>query len=242
MLLDRGRNREDRERHHGRDIGLHDAERTDAVDPHHRRRRIADNAAGAAGVGGRYDRNEIADMDLPPKDVTRDRAPDQRSGDVIEKTRQHENDDEKEDAAFPVIGQHGRHFVRYPAFLEVSRQNGKPHQQQEQVRQRDPLVRHVASEPAPPCAGLESGEADFVADDGDEADKRDRKRMTMKQRDAEQNEPEENEIEGNSSNQDRIGHRALIPADFGEPSPAKRHSPTKRPYLPRANKSDSSRL
>ena len=64
MLLERCRNAEDQQRDRCRDIGLGNLERADAVDPHHGRRGVADDAAGAAGVGRRDDRGEIADMDL----------------------------------------------------------------------------------------------------------------------------------------------------------------------------------
>ena len=96
----------------------------------------------AAGIGGCDDRGQIADVNLSTEDVARHRSPDERGRDIVEEARQNEDDDEKDSAAFPVIRQQGRHLIRNPALLEMPRQQSKSHQQQEQIGQRDPLVRH----------------------------------------------------------------------------------------------------
>ena len=209
MLALRGRNRKDRERHDGRDICLQHTERADAVNPHHRRCRVADHTSSATSIGGCNDRGQIADVNLPPKDVARHRAADQRSRDVIEEARQNEDYDEKDDAAFPVIGQHGWHLIGNPTLLEVPRQNGKSHQQQEQVGQHDPLVGHVIAKAGHSRAELESGKTDLVADDHCKAGHGDHERMPVKHRNTEQHKPKEDEIERYSNDQNRIGHRIL---------------------------------
>src|SRR6185437_15422649 len=63
-LLERGRNAENHQRDRGRDVRLEDGQRRHAVDPHHRRRRVADDAARAARIRCRDDRGEIADVYL----------------------------------------------------------------------------------------------------------------------------------------------------------------------------------
>ena len=105
MLLERRRNGEDRKRDDGGDIGLHHRQRTDAVDPHHRGRGVADDAAGAAGVRRRDDRGEVADVDFAAEHMARHGAADQRRRDVVEEARQHEHDHQQRDAALPVVGQ-----------------------------------------------------------------------------------------------------------------------------------------
>ena len=56
MLLERGGNAVDQESRYGCDVCFDDAQRTDAVDPHHRRGGVANHAARAAGVGRGDDR------------------------------------------------------------------------------------------------------------------------------------------------------------------------------------------
>ena len=179
LLLNRRRHGEDQHGDDGGDIGLHDRERTDAGDPHHGGGGVADDAAGAAGVRGRDDRREIADVNLALEYVPRNGAADQRGGDVVEEARQHEHQDEQHDAALPVVRQQRRHLVRNPAFLEMPRQQRKPHQKQEQIAQSDPLMRHVVAEAGEARAVLETGEDQFVDDDRGKAGKRDLKRLVM---------------------------------------------------------------
>ncbi len=62
MLLERGGNPKISKCHARGDIGMEDILRSDAGNPHHGGRGIAHHAAGAAGVGGRHDGREIADM------------------------------------------------------------------------------------------------------------------------------------------------------------------------------------
>ena len=166
MLLQRCRHREDQQRDDGRDIGFEHAERTDAGDPHHGGRGVADDAAGAAGVGGRDDRGEIADMDFALKYVPGHRAADQCRRDIVEEARQHEHQHQQHKAALPVVRKQRRHLVGHAALLEMPRQQRKPHQQQEQIGQNDPLMLHVQAEAGEAGAGFEAGEGQLVDDDG----------------------------------------------------------------------------
>ena len=81
----RRRNAEHDERDAGRDVGVQDLDGRDAADPHHRRSRIADDAARAARVRGRDDGHEVTDAHAPAKQRVRHRAADQRGRNVVEK-------------------------------------------------------------------------------------------------------------------------------------------------------------
>jgi hypothetical protein len=70
-------------------------------------------------------------------------------------------------------------------------------------------VGHVIAKAGYSHARLESGKTDLVADDYCKTDQGYKKRMTVKQRNAEKHTREENEIEGYSNDQNRIGHRIL---------------------------------
>ena len=89
VLLQRRRNAEDDEGDSGRDKGLEHAERAHAVDPHHGRGGVANHASRAAGIGGRDDGREIADVHLAAEHLLRHGAADQGGGDVVEKARDH---------------------------------------------------------------------------------------------------------------------------------------------------------
>ena len=145
LLLDRRRHGEDQHRDDGGDIGLDDRERTDACDPHHGGGRVADDAAGAAGVRGSDDRREIADVNLAPEDVPRNGAADQGRRDLSRKlTDEHQH--QQHDAALPVVRQQCRHLIGNPAVLEVPGEQRKPREQPEQIRNYHPFVRHQAAE------------------------------------------------------------------------------------------------
>ena len=176
VLLERRRDAVDQEARDRRDIGLEHRQRADAVDPHHGGGGVADHAAGAAGVGRRDDRGEIADVDFALEHVARHRAADQRGRDVVEEARQHEHDGEQREPALPAVGQERRHLVGNAAVLEMPRQDRKAHQQQEQVREDHPFVLHVQAEAGQSGAELEAGEDQLVEDDRGEAGERDLKR------------------------------------------------------------------
>ena len=82
-------------------------ERRDAADPHHRRRRVADDTARPTRVGRRDDAGQVADVDLLEERVSH-RAADHRAGDVVEERGEHEDDHEEEKGALPIVGQHTR--------------------------------------------------------------------------------------------------------------------------------------
>ena len=195
MLLDRRRNAVDKETRYRSDIGFDDAEWADAVNPHHRGCRVADDAAGAAGVRRCDDGSEIADMHLALEDMASNRAADQGRCDVVQKARQHEDDHEQQEPAGPTVRQEPWHLVWDAAVLEVPRQDCKAHQQQEQVGQGHPLVVHLQHETAESLALPEPGEEQLVDGDHREPGQRDLQRLVMKDRDAEQRQAEQNEID-----------------------------------------------
>ena len=203
MLLQRCRDAVDQEARYRRHIGLQDGQRADAVDPHHGRGGVADHAARAAGVRGRDDRGEIADVDFALEHVARHRAADQRGRDVVEEARQHEHDGEQREPALPSVGQERRHLVRNAAVLEVPGQDRKAHQQQEQVREDHPFVLHVQAEAGQSGAELEAGEDQLVQDDRGEAGERDLKRAVVEERHAKQGHGEQDEVDRDAEDVDR---------------------------------------
>ena len=108
-------------------------------------------------------------MNLALEHVPRNGAADQGGCDVVEEARQHEHQDQQHHAALPVVRQQCRHRIRNPALLEMPGQQRKPHQQQEQVAERDPLMRHVVAEAAEAGAVFEAGEDELVDDDDGKA-------------------------------------------------------------------------
>ena len=194
MLLDRGGNAVNQEARDRRDIGFDDAEWADAVDPHHRRGGVANDAAGTAGVRRCDDGGEIADMDFALEDMPSHRAADQGRCDVVEKARQHEHDGEQHKPAGPTVRQERWHLVRDAAVLEVPRQDRKAHQQQEQVGEDHPLVVHLQHEAAEALSLPEAGEEQLVDGDHRKPGQRDLQRLVMEDRDAEQRQAEQNEI------------------------------------------------
>src|SRR3954466_3442709 len=130
--------------------------------------------------------------------MSRHRAADQGRGYVVQKARQHKDEDEEDDATAPIVRKQRRHFVRDPAFLEVPRQNRKSHQQQEQVRENDPFVLEMGDEATEACAEFETGECHLVDDNGAKSAEGDGKGVMVEQGDAEQGQTEEQEVNRNS--------------------------------------------
>src|ERR1700752_3047793 len=128
---------------------------------------------------------------------------------MFEEARQDEDENKQDQCALPVIRQQRWHLVRDPAFLEMPRQDGKAHQQQEQVRKNDPFVLEMAEEPNEACAELEAGEGELVGNDGDEAAERDGQRVTVEHRNAEQRQPEQDEVDRDSEDKDGIDQGSL---------------------------------
>ena len=109
----------DQEARDGCDVGLDDTQRADAVDPHHGGGGIADDAACAAGIGGRNDGGKVTDMYFAPEHVPRHGAADQGGGNIVEETRHHEYNGKQNQAAAPAVWQQRRHRVRDSAVLEM---------------------------------------------------------------------------------------------------------------------------
>src|SRR6266404_7979600 len=118
-------------------------------------------------------------MDLALEDVTRNRAANQGRCDIVEEARQYEHKDQQGHAALPVVGEQSRHLVGNSAVFEMTRQECKSHQQQEQIGQRDPFMRQVLTEAAKSGTILKAGEDQLVDGDGSESGQRDRKRVMM---------------------------------------------------------------
>ena len=188
-------------------IGVEYIERADTVDPHHRRRRVADHRAGAAGVGGGDNRRQVADMHLGLEQLVRHGAADQRGGDVVEEAGEHENHHQHHEPALPVVGQILGQDGRDVALFEVAREQGKTHEQAEQVGQHHPFVLEVPGQAGRPVAGLETGEQQFVKRDRRQAGQPDVQRVVVKQRNAEQGQRKENEVERDAGDHDQFAGR-----------------------------------
>ncbi len=144
LLLHRRGNTAHDERDARRHVRLEHVERIHAVDPHHGRRRVSHDAARAAGVRGRDDRREIADVDLGAEQGVRHGAADQRRSDVVEKRRQHEHDHEQRETTLPVVRKEARQHCGHARLLEVPRQQRKTEQQAQQVGENHPLAVHMS--------------------------------------------------------------------------------------------------
>ena len=130
----------DDNRHAGGDKGMENDQRTDAVDPHHRRCGIADHRTGAAGIGGGDDTGDIADMDIALEDHQGDGAADQGSGDVIEERGQNGDEHQQHRRSHPAGRQVFRQDLGNTAFLEDLGQNPETKQQTEEVEDDRPFA------------------------------------------------------------------------------------------------------
>ena len=238
LLLQRGGNATDDERDARRDVGVQHVERADAVDPHHRGRRIAHDAAGAARVRGRDDRGDVADVQLALEHGAGHRAADQRRGDVVEEARQHEHHDEQHETAAPVVGQVVGQPPRHVAFLEVPRQQREAHQQAEQVREHDPLVVQVAGQPAEARAVRKAGNEQLVERDRRQARERNLQRAVVQQRHAEQRQREQHELERDA---ERLPARAGADAPGHCRTATSTRSSSRRPSPPVRRRSTKSK-
>ena len=198
MLLDRCGNAVDKKTCCRRDIGFKNAEWTDAVDPHHRGCRIANDAASATSVRRCDDGGKIADMHFALEDMPSNRAADQGRCDVVQKGGQHEDNQEQWETAGPTVWQDPWHSIWNAAAFEVPRQDRKAHEQEEQVGKGHPLVLHLHHETAEPLALSESGENQLVEGDYCEPGQCNLQRLAMEDRDAEQRQAEQYEIDRDS--------------------------------------------
>ena len=165
MLLQRGRYAEHHQRDDRGDIGMDDVERIDAVDPHHGGRGVAHHAAGTACVRRSHDRGKVADVHTPLEHAGSDGTADDRGGDVVEETGQHEDQHQQHECALPVIRQVFRQDHWHMALFEMPGKQGKAGEQAEQVGDNDPFVAEMANQAGNPGAGLETGEHDLVQAD-----------------------------------------------------------------------------
>jgi len=169
-------------------------ERAYARYPHHGRSGIADDAARAAGIGRRNDCGDITEVHFAAEHRRGHGPADHRRCDVVQKTRQHENDQQQAESALPVIGQKIGQQLGGAAVLEVLRQQREPDQQSQQIAQDHPFVPKMRYEPCHPRTGLEAGEPELVQGNGDEPGHCNLQGMPVQQRYAEQGKREKDEI------------------------------------------------
>ena len=140
LLLQRGRDPEHKHRRARGDIRFEHLQRMDAVDPHHGRRGVADDAARAARVGRGDNRREITDVNLVAEHRARDGTADERRRDVVQKAGQHKDHHQQDESALPVVRQELGQSRGDIARLEVLGQQRKPEQQSEQIHEQHPFM------------------------------------------------------------------------------------------------------
>ena len=140
MLLARGNDAKNQQGGHRASVGVKYLAGGHAVNPHHGGGGVAHHAARTAGVAGRHDRCQKADVHLALVQHGGHGAANHGSGDVVQKAGDDENQDQHDEAALPVIrqivGQDGGNF----GLLKMVCQQGKAQQQAQQVGKRHPLM------------------------------------------------------------------------------------------------------
>src|SRR5262249_30753111 len=96
------------------------------------------------------------------------------------------------------VWEKGRHLIGNAAQLEMAREQGKAHEQQEQVREDHPFVLEMKSKAGEARASLEAREGELVGDDDRQPRERDRERVAVEQCHAEKRKTEQDEIDWNS--------------------------------------------
>src|SRR5262245_11167701 len=177
------------------DIGVEHRERTHAADPKHCRGRIADDAAGAAGVRGRDNRREIADADATLENVTRNRRTDQSPGDIVEEGGGHEDQDEEHESAPPIVGENDRHPIGNAACLEMAGQERKAEEKPKQNGKQDPFMGEMGEKSGEPGALVEAVPKQLLDDDGAKTGEGDRERVAVEDGDASERDAEDKKIE-----------------------------------------------
>jgi len=109
-----------------------------------RGRRVADDAAGAAGVRRGHDRGQKADMHFFIEYGMRYRAADDGRGNIVEKGRHHEYQQQQRCGTGPVVGENRGQQAGDVTFFEMIRKQCKADQQPEQVGKDDPFVGEVS--------------------------------------------------------------------------------------------------
>jgi hypothetical protein len=137
---------------------------------------------------------------LPAEHRSRDRAADDRRGNVVQERGEHEDHHQQHEPTLPVVGQESRQDRRNAAFLEMVGEERESEQQQQQVAQDHPLVDQVHPQPRQARTGLEPGEAELVEDDDCQARQRDAEGVVVEQRHASQGEGKQDEIHRHSEN------------------------------------------
>ena len=199
LLLQGGGDAADDQRDGSRNVGVQHADRAHAVDPHHRGGRVADDAARAAGVRRRHDCGDVAHVHAPAEHALRDRATDQRRGDVVEEARQHEHQRQQQEAATPVVRQQVGQPPRQPALLEVARQQREPEQQHEQVGEHRPLAAEVTEQAGKARHTVETSRRQLVDRDRGEPGRGHLERAGMQDGNAEQCAGEQHELDGHGN-------------------------------------------
>ena len=113
---------------------------------------------------------------------------------VVEEARQDKDDPEQRDAPGPIVRQQTRQMIGHIAVLEMTRQQLKADEQQQQVGNRDPFMLEMAKQGLGAGAGWEGADKSFVGQDDDQPGDADRERPFVEQRDAEQHEAEKDEL------------------------------------------------
>ena len=95
------------------------------------------------------------------------------------------------------------------ALLEMAREQGKSHEEAEEVGEDDPFVGHVRSEPSEARAGRKAREGKLVGQDRCKTAQRDSERVAMEERHPEKHHSEEDEVDGCSKHESRFSRGRL---------------------------------
>ena len=208
-------NAEDHEGDRSGDVRLEHRERRNAVDPHHRRRRVADDAARPARIRSGDDRGEKSDVHLVPIHDTGNRAADQRAAMLSRNDDSTKIITSRTNPPFQSSGSRREQPRGNVARLEMLRQQREPSSSPRRFASSTHSCRKRKIPPTRTCGG-ERREEDLEERDDRQSGHRDLQRVVMEQRDAEQRDGEQDEIDRDP--RDRRGFlahqwRHMLPPD-----------------------------
>ncbi|MES1206683.1 MAG: hypothetical protein ABUS79_12170 [Pseudomonadota bacterium] len=189
---------EDREGDERAQVGRQHRRRPDSFQPHHRGRRVADDAAGAAAVGRRHDPGDVPGVQPPEEPRRRDDA-DQRRRDVVQYARHQPDQRQQAETAGRAARKQPGQALGKMRPLEVIGDQREPDQQAAQVGQLGPLTLEVRHP-------VEMAARQPRREDGDQSRGRDLERTAGEQRDAHQRRGEQEEDDRNAEEGELRGH------------------------------------
>ena len=112
-------------------------------------------------------------MNLAFENVPRHRSANKRSGNIVEKSGEHEDNREQSKGPGPVARQNSRQLFRHATFFKMPREQRETRQQQKQVRQPHPFMLQVQAQPGEAGPILEAREGELIECNRGETGERD---------------------------------------------------------------------